>query len=141
MDWWGNALRLRRLSIWLLWLFWTCQNVDQGSNHSVDCLESPTHSYKKPDSDNNLAIFSSPFSLGSIARDLLYISCTSLACFMLSRIHSCRSGTGLREYGTFWYCWMSRITSAVLKRFVKLMSSVFFTIEGIPSSMKVKSVR
>ena len=33
------------------------------------------------------------------------------------------------------------MTSAVFVRFVKLINSVFFTTEAIPSSMKVKSVK
>jgi len=57
--------------------------------------------YKNPDSESSLAIFSSSRSLGSTSKLLSYISCTSLAARIWSRIHSWRSGTGLSVYGTF----------------------------------------
>ena len=87
-----------------------------------------------------LAIFSSSRSLGSNSRLRSYISCTSPAACRLLRRKSCSSGTGCRRYGMCWYCWMSRMTSAVLARLLKLISSDGVK-EGIPSSMKVKSVK
>jgi hypothetical protein len=51
------------------------------------CQESKAH-YKNPDSESSLAIFSSSRSLGSTSKLLSYISCTSPAALIWSRIHS-----------------------------------------------------
>src|SRR5271168_4529064 len=60
------------------------------------CQESKARAdYRNPDSERSLAIFSSSRSLGSTSKLLSYISCTSPAAFIWSRIHSWRSGTGL----------------------------------------------
>jgi hypothetical protein len=71
--------------------------AEQDNHPRVECV------HRKPDSDNNRAIFSSSRSRGSIFRLWLYIpiSCTSPAFLIFSVIHSCNSGTGFRPYGTF----------------------------------------
>jgi len=50
--------------------------------------------YRKPDSESNLAIFSSSLSRGSTAKLRSYISCTSPALCIFLKMYSCSSGTG-----------------------------------------------
>lgn len=98
------------------------------------------------DSDNDdegtyRAIFSSSRSRGSTCKLRSYMPATLPAFCIFDTIYSCNSLTGVSGYGTFWYCWMSRMTSAVFAHLEKLMRSVSLISEGMPSSMKVRSVR
>lgn len=58
-------------------------------------------SHRNPDSERRRAIFSSSRSRGSICKLFAYISCTSDAARMLSKIQSLSSGTSDSVYGTF----------------------------------------
>merc|ERR1719186_1804257 len=41
---------------------------------------------------------------------------------------------GERQYGWFWYCWISEIISATFRRFEKLINSELCRKSGLPSS-------
>jgi len=50
------------------------------------------------------------------------------------------SGMAFRQYGVCWYCWISRMTSAIFRRLSKLIK-LFWIMSLLPSSMNTKSVR
>lgn len=46
------------------------------------------------------------------------------------------SAMGFKQYGWFWYCWISEIISATFRHFEKLIKFVFCRKSGFPSSRK-----